>query len=204
MAVNRKRLDLGAIQIASYGRPFPGERVSGDGAVVVQHDSKILLAMIDALGHGPAAHEVAILAVKHLAQAKTDDLMALFKNLHQALQGSIGAAVGLGSFDTENGRFDYLGIGNTVARGFGSQEKRLVSMDGIVGEQWRAPNPQALTLYSGDVLLMYSDGISDRFSLSDYPQLIAHGAAAVARGVVDRFGKEHDDATCLVLKYGRK
>ena len=202
MAVSRKRLELDNIQIASYGRPYMGEHVSGDGAVMVPHGNRILLAMIDGLGHGPAAHEVATMTQKHLAQARPDDLAILLSELHQVLQGSIGAAVGMGFFDMENGRFDYLGIGNTTVRAFGSQEKRLISVDGIVGEIWRVPTPQTLTLRRGDLLLMYSDGVSDRFDLTDYPKLKTFGAAAVARAVVDRFGKDHDDATCLAVRIG--
>lgn len=204
MAVSRKRLNLGAIQIASYGRAFLGERVSGDDAVVIQYGNKVLLTIIDALGHGPSAHTVAKEAKKYLEQVEEDDLPIIFNGLHQALQGSIGAAVGLGLLHTETGGFEYLGVGNTAMRIFGSQERRLICVEGIVGGQWRKPPLQQLSLRSGDVLLMYSDGVSDRFGLNDYPQLRTHGAAAVARGVVDRFGKEHDDATCLVLIYKRK
>jgi hypothetical protein len=47
---------------------------------------------------------------------------------------------------------------------------------------------------------MYSDGIRDRFNQEDYPQLRYQSAATIAQTVVDRFGKPHDDATCLALR----
>ena len=40
----------------------------------------------------------------------------------------------------------------------------------------------------------------DRFELEDYPQLLHQGPEIVAQKVVERFGKDHDDATCLVVR----
>jgi hypothetical protein len=47
---------------------------------------------------------------------------------------------------------------------------------------------------------MYSDGISDRFRADDYPQLGYQRAKMVAENLLARFGKQHDDASCVVVR----
>ncbi len=65
----------------------------------------------------------------------------------------------------------------------------------------RSPQQQNLNLGPSDVVLLYTDGVSDRFEVDQYPQLLYESAMSIARTVVQRFGKAHDDATCLALRY---
>ena len=58
-----------------------------------------------------------------------------------------------------------------------------------------------MTLSYGDVVLLYTDGVKDRFELGEYPQLLQHGAEAIAKTIVQRFGKDYDDASCIALRY---
>ena len=60
-----------------------------------------------------------------------------------------------------------------------------------------------MTLTPGDIVLLYTDGVKDRFQLQDYPQLLHHTAELIARTVIQRFGKDHDDASCIALRYER-
>jgi len=53
---------------------------------------------------------------------------------------------------------------------------------------------------NGQLVTFYTDGVSDRFDASDYPGLRYDRATVVARTIVDRFGKAHDDATCIALR----
>jgi serine phosphatase RsbU (regulator of sigma subunit) len=94
----------------------------------------------------------------------------------------------------------YAGIGNTVIRRFGSAETRLVSQDGVLGQNMRTPHQQSLQLEPGDLVLLYTDGVSDRFSTDDYPALDYHSVEEVSRNVVQRFGKSHDDAACVAVR----
>jgi anti-sigma regulatory factor (Ser/Thr protein kinase) len=42
-------------ETAIMGRPYPGEVISGDDAIVLQSDSTFIAAVSDGLGHGPEA-----------------------------------------------------------------------------------------------------------------------------------------------------
>ena len=48
------------IETGEYVRPCDGETLSGDAVVVHADDDGVFVAVIDALGHGPDAHELAM------------------------------------------------------------------------------------------------------------------------------------------------
>ena len=189
------------LEFAQVNRPHYYEHVSGDAAVIRQKDHLLLAAIVDVLGHGPEAHEVAAEAEKFLMAHWSDSVVGLMNQLHQHLAGSRGAGAGLCLVNRRSGLLRYTGIGNTVIRRFGSSELRLLSRAGIIGNGRRSPKEEQMSLMPGDVVLLYTDGVKDRFQLKDYPQLLHHAAESIARTVIQRFGKDHDDATCIALRY---
>jgi serine phosphatase RsbU (regulator of sigma subunit) len=184
-------------------RPKYGHRVGGDAAVVVPAGSGVFAAVVDVLGHGKEAHELAVRMHDDLVAQPSDDVVGRLVRLHEAYRGSRGAAVGLCFVDPAAGRLRFAGIGNTVIRRFGESESRLVSHDGVVGGTMRTPVEEALALSAGDVIVMYTDGVRSHFNPSDYPRLRTDAPHAVAANIIHRFGKTHDDASCVVLRYER-
>jgi hypothetical protein len=47
---------------------------------------------------------------------------------------------------------------------------------------------------------LFSDGVTGRFSVNDYPSLTLDHASAIASNIVQRFGKGIDDASCAVMR----
>ncbi len=189
------------VDYAKVNRPHSYEQVSGDAAVVREEDRILFAAIVDVLGHGPEAHELAVDIEKFLIALRIGSVVGLMDRLHEYLVGTRGAVAGLCLLDRNSGLLRYAGTGNTVIRRFGSSEVRLVSRPGIVGGSRRTPKEEQMTLQSGDVVLLYTDGIKDRFALSEYPQLLQHTAESIAGTVVRRFGKDYDDAACIALRY---
>ena len=189
------------LDYAWWGRPCFGERVSGDAVVIEERENLLFMAIVDVLGHGPDAHSLACKITTLLKQTWSYDLPATMLQLHQELKGTLGAAASLSILDVETDEFSYLGVGNTAIRLFGRDSRRLCSTDGIIGNHIRKPITQKLTLGRSQTVLLYTDGIKDRFELSDYPQLIYESSQLVAQNVVKRFNKVYDDATCIALKY---
>ena len=189
------------LEYAQVNRPHYYEHVSGDLAVVREKDHLLFAAIVDVLGHGPEAHELAMEIEKFLTAHWNDSVVDLMDQLHRHLAGSRGAGAGLCLVDRRSGLLRYTGIGNTVIRRFGSRELRLLSRSGIVGGSRRSPKEEQMILTPGDVVLLYTDGVKDRFELQDYPQLLHHTAESIARTVIQRFGKDHDDATCIALRF---
>lgn len=191
------------IEYAKVNRPHYYEHVSGDAAVVGEKDHLLFAAIVDVLGHGREAHELAVDIEKFLIAQWSGSVVDLMDRLHEHLNGSRGAVAGLCLVDRRSGLLRYTGTGNTVIRRFGSGEVRLLSRPGIVGGSRRTPKEEQMTLTPGDVVLLYTDGVKDRFQLSEYPQLLHHTAESIARTVVQRFGKDHDDTTCIALRCGK-
>jgi len=189
------------LEYASVARPCFGELVSGDAAIVQSRNGTLFLAMVDVLGHGPRAYELAVQIREFLENEWQADVSGTMKRLHDTIQGSIGAAAGLASLDLATGKMRYTGVGNTVVRKFGAGSVRLPSTDGIIGSRMRSPREHELQLGKTEVLMFYSDGITDRFESKEYPQLIYESSRSVARNIVRNFGKQFDDATCLVVRY---
>jgi hypothetical protein len=188
-------LDLG-----THVRPCAGEIVSGDAAVTLPCAAGVLVGIVDVLGHGPEAHAVAERIEVYLRDCASLDLLNLMNGLHRMLKGSLGAAIGLSHVEQATGRMRYVGVGNTRVRRIGTAETRLVSRDGIVGSHLPSLREENLVLQAGDLLLLTTDGVKESFGVQDYFGLLSDSAAIVARLVVHRFGKDHDDATCVAVR----
>lgn len=178
-----------------------GERVSGDGVVLLPLDDGLFVAIVDVLGHGPEASQVVHVIEQFLNSHATSDVAGLMPRLHRHLRGMRGAAVGLCAIDANDARLDYVGIGNTGIRRFGASETRLVSQEGVVGQNMRTPLFQSIRLEAQDVIVLYTDGVSDRFSTGDYPAVLHHAPEEIVRNIVDRFGKAHDDSACIAIRF---
>ena len=191
----------GVLEHSSLVRPYPGQAVSGDAAVVRPLEGGLFAAIVDVLGHGPEAHALACEIEAYLDRFASADVGGLMSRLHQHLKGSRGAAVGLCAFDGATGRLEYAGTGNTTLRRLGRPDTRLVSQDGVLGQNMRTPRPQTLQLASGDLVLLHTDGVRERFSPDDCPDVAHLAPKDVVRAIVGRFGKDYDDAACIALRY---
>lgn len=188
---------------AAVVRPKFGETVSGDAAFFVKVANGLLAVIVDVLGHGEEANELAVRIQDYIRREASGDVVGLLCRLHDHLRGSRGAAVGLSMIEPANGRLRYAGIGNTIIRRFGESESRLVSRDGVVGGTMRTPVENVMQLTDGDVVVMYTDGVKSHFDASEYPRLRTDRPHAVAANIVHRFAKSHDDASCVALRYQR-
>ncbi|WP_461210194.1 SpoIIE family protein phosphatase [Desulfocurvus sp. DL9XJH121] len=173
----------------------------GDTGLIAVNGDTCLAALVDVLGHGPEAHEVALLAEDFLAGHADLPLPELMRGLHAHLQGSRGCVAALCRLDTASARMHFIGIGNIVCRIFGTENRRLLSRDGIVGYMASPPRETAVQLFFNDVVLLHTDGISGHFHPHECPGLLTGSAREIAGRVMESFGKQDDDASCLVMRY---
>lgn len=183
--------------VGTAARPKVGEKVSGDAIVVRHEGAHTLFAVIDALGHGEAAHEAAERAVKSLHEAElTLTAVERLNLLHGALRGSRGAAVTLGVITGK--QLEVVGVGNVELRArFGYVP--FAPMPGIVGLTMRKPRPIKVELPLTIRLFVFSDGISRRLDVEAVDRLAADAAC---KTILERHGADHDDASVLCLEPG--
>ena len=176
------------------------EDENGDLGVIISEGSNYFLGLIDVLGHGRDAHQVALIAGEYLKANSENELTAMIKGLHEALRGTRGAVGAVCRIDLETGNLCYSGVGNITVKILGPRPFTLVPREGIIG--YMIPTPRELhhKLVPGDVLAMYSDGIKEHFDVLEYAGLLNNSASGIAELLLEQFGKRDDDASCIVLK----
>ena len=181
-------------------RPHRTERVSGDVATLRWVGERVVLVVVDGLGHGSNAAVIARRAEASLSMSSTAHVPAVVAELHEALLPTDGAAVAVTVLDPAERSFEAAAVGNVRVRVIGKTDQRLDWSAGTVGTEYRNPTVASGSLDDG-TLVMYSDGVADHFELSDYPGIRSDSPEIVSRIIVERFGKEHDDASCVVARY---
>ena len=207
MAISDGQQDAGSggevgrvFEWSSYGRPCFGERLSGDVALAVEVEGRLMIILIDVLGHGAEAYELAKPMADYAKDCPSAQPTTMLSNLHERFKGSRGSVAGCAILNPNSGEVAYVGVGNPCFRIFGKSRSLLLPASaGTIGSKIGKLKVHHAKMQPKDVLIACSDGVSERFGIPDYPQLLSHGVWAVARNVVRRFGKEYDDATCLVV-----
>ncbi|MBC8077127.1 MAG: SpoIIE family protein phosphatase, partial [Chloroflexales bacterium] len=147
-------------------RPKQGQSVSGDIYVLEQYgEGQVLAAVIDGLGGGVEAHHAAQLAADLLRRTPHYPLPELIRSAHTALHSSRGAVAGLLHLDTRAHQAWYIGVGNIGIHAFSTQQIKPISKNGILGARLPTLLELHYTYNPGDTFVLYSDGISTRWSL---------------------------------------
>jgi negative regulator of sigma-B (phosphoserine phosphatase) len=179
--------------------PKDGEAENGDLVIVRSENGKTMLAVLDALGHGRHAAQVADAAAKYLGSAPVSRGVAhLMDGLHAHLRATRGAA-GLICL-LSGGKLEACGVGNVEMR---CEHARvpIVLTPGIIGGRLRSPRVFSGELRSTDRVVIFTDGVSSRFSLKDVRNL---SPADACREILVRGRRTHDDATVLVADIGSR
>jgi anti-sigma regulatory factor (Ser/Thr protein kinase) len=195
---------FGRVEVGTYVRPCIGETLSGDAALMQPGSDGVFVAVIDALGHGPHAHQVASRLNKALSEwlqrTDTPRPASALSVLHEAARGTRGAVAAVAWLDVQTLEGSVAGVGNVRCRLVGSVARSIVFAEGVLGSRMRPPVSTPLALRAGDVLLLFSDGVKSRWDALEYPSLGLDPSATAAFNIVRRFGKGTDDACCAVTR----
>jgi serine phosphatase RsbU (regulator of sigma subunit) len=192
------------ILIAAASRPHPTETINGDVWHVDWHATGCRIAVIDGLGHGPAAADAASRARDTLARAPDADPVEALRLCHDALRGTRGAAMSTVTIDLTINRLVYAGIGNVETHlTMDGQTVRLPSMRGIVGSVLPTVRSFSEPLLPGWILLIHSDGIKDRFRLDELLVSGPADAQGLADTILAQWSRLTDDATVVVASASR-
>ncbi len=181
-------------------RPKTGQSVSGDAYVILPFlDNHLLAAVIDGLGGGEAAAEAAQRAVSVLERQPTLELTELMNQADRALAGSRGAVMALLHLNARDRSAEFVGVGNIGVQVYSDLPIKPISKNGIVGYRLPQLLRMTYTYNSGDIFVLYSDGISSRFTTERPPDL-HQPPQQIADEILQRFGKNNDDATVVVIR----
>jgi len=199
-AMNATTLEWGVASL-----PLPGEKESGDRCVVEAFEAGALVAVIDALGHGPEAAHAAAVAAKVLAGHAREKPGMLLQRCHEQMHDTRGAAISAASFDWRGRVITWMGIGNVMGvlvradPEVNPRVKQMVVHGGVVGYQLPNLHPLMVQVAPGDILILATDGVR-----SDFTEILP--AAINPQLLADRILKEYatrsDDALVLVFQCG--
>jgi len=185
------------VQIGFASRPKPGESVCGDQTAIIHGAAWILVAVVDGLGHGPKAENAARTACEFVRRHAAMELAELLRALDKAITPTRGAAVTLVRLCTTTGLWRHVAVGNVELSSLRRLQNHPLTVPGIVGARPRKVVETQGQLVTGDVVVLYTDGISSRFDLEPHRGLAAQ---AIADMLLREWAKDHDDATCVVIR----
>ena len=182
--------------------PLGGKSESGDCCVVKFFDKGVLVAVIDALGHGNAAAHAARIAAATLEQHAHETPELLFRRCDDVMRDTRGAAISVASFDMQHWTMTWLGVGSVtgalVRAHLAAQPrvKQLIVRGGVVG--FRLPELQSsvVPVVPGDTLVLATDGVGIDF-IESLPAMI--GPQPLAEQILQGYATHNDDALVLVF-----
>jgi len=185
------------VVIAHQSKPKSGETANGDAVVIKTYSNGAMVAIVDALGHGPGAETVAKLAHAHISETYAafpeDDAVGVMRGLHSALRGTRGACA---TICLIRGRaLEACGVGNVEMRCIGASVP-VVLTPGIVGVQLRKPRAFSGVLGPDAWCFMFSDGISRRAPFAQLARLTPQDAC---QSLMRTHRHSHDDASVIVV-----
>ena len=184
----------------AINRNKPGNRVSGDTFLFHQDQTSTLVALIDGLGAGEAAHTAAERAKTCISEHVDASLVDLLQLCHQVLRGTRGAVMMLMRVLHCQQTVSFAGVGNIGVRVLGDTPIKPISRNGIVGYRMNNVREFRYPYIKGDVFILHSDGISTRFTIDEiWARDIETDLQEVALEIADNFGKD-DDMTVVVIR----
>jgi serine/threonine protein phosphatase PrpC len=180
-----------------------GEGESGDLHLVCCNENGILIAVIDGIGHGEEAAEVARIAATLLRDSVNEPVISLLELCHEKLKATRGVVMSLAFVSPEQKMMTWIGVGNVqgvlvrAGNQKGNPQESLLLRAGVVGAKLPYLQASVLPISQGDTLVFATDGIQSDFSAElsakENPQ-------RVADRILNKFLSNNDDALVLVAR----
>jgi serine phosphatase RsbU (regulator of sigma subunit) len=167
----------------------------GDAYLIKRFPGKVLLAVIDALGHGLLASQAAKRTIELLSAINEIQLDILLDNIHKALNGTVGVVLGLALVDYQCRQLTLAGVGNIIIKIIGKKKTEVILPTGILGYGKNNILCRTFPISEDDLLLMHTDGISDNYELS--PSLLS-SPKQLAQTLMSGYRRLYDDALILI------
>ena len=226
LIIPKKLPEYPSAALGAFTAPAVG--VSGDYFDILQtRKDRLLLAVGDVAGKGVAAALVMVMvrSILHLVANTDKDVATMLSWINRGITGKIEmdhyATLGLVSVNLSTGEIEYANAGHQPLLIFRAAEDGIESVESksipIGVERGMTYTKKSLRLRSGDILLMYTDGVVESMnsqgrqfgrknlgtSLLKSHDLSARDAASRIRSDLANFvgeTRQHDDQTVLVMK----
>ncbi|HVC77246.1 MAG TPA: SpoIIE family protein phosphatase [Candidatus Micrarchaeaceae archaeon] len=146
---------------------------------MIELEDGALLVVVDALGHGPAAAEVAALALKTATRSARLGLTQVLATVDGELRGTRGVVAALARFWIRERKVSWASIGD-VQGVIASPRGRttLVERSGVLGFHGHKAAPTTVAMALTDVLCLATDGVAPDFREDIQPTLTLEAIAS--------------------------
>jgi len=187
--------------LAKHAHLDEGE--SGDLHMVCCNQTGVLIAVIDGIGHGEEAAEVAEIAGGLLRSSAEEPVISLVELCHEKLKGTRGVVLSLAFISPEQKMMTWIGVGNVQGvllradTKRGNAQESLLLRAGVVGSKLPYLQASVLPVSQGDTVVFATDGIQSDFSTGlsawENPQ-------RAADRILNKYRNRNDDALVLVAR----
>lgn len=181
-----------------------GESDCGDTYLVKESNDKVLIAVIDGLGHGMKAAEASSKAVELLDMYRSNQsLINLIKTCHKGLRSTRGVVMGLALINFWEHTVSWIGVGNIEGililddGGNHTQTYRMIQRSGIIGHNLPFLQVSTVSVSVGDLLIFTTDGVQNNFLENVDYEVTTKEIVEKSRASF----KESDDALILAARY---
>jgi anti-sigma regulatory factor (Ser/Thr protein kinase) len=192
-------------EAAIMSKPYPGEPISGDDAIIIHSEAGFLAAVSDGLGHGPEAREASSRAIEVVSKSTKDDLDQIAIRINQELAGTRGCAISLMRFIRNEGALEYVSAGDVYAHLYHLRDAHFFTPTPMVlgTGQLRAQKLriERTEVKPNSVLVMFTDGLKSRTNLKGELDVLRQPAIVIAQHLLDTQSRPDDDALVCVVRF---
>lgn len=162
--------------------PFPGQKESGDLHIIKELPDKVLIGVVDGMGHGHEAAVAAKCAVDTLESNADQTLIKLVKLCNEKLKSTRGAVMALASINYNDETLTWVSVGNVEGMLLRADStikpayESIFMCPGALGYRLSQLYATIIPISKGDLLILSTDGIR-----SDYVLRIAADSQYAAR-----------------------
>jgi len=183
--------------------PMKGETACGDGFLVLPGKTRSLYMVVDGLGHGAQAAEAADEAVSTVRLYSDRTAGEILTHTHDALKKTRGAAMTVAIVDHDRQLLTCSGVGNISSVILsGAASRSMVTQNGTCGRILPRIQEYSYPIESRSMLLMYSDGMNSKCSISGYPGIQDRHPQLIAGLLYRDFSRHRDDSTVFLASLG--
>lgn len=194
-------------ETAIMSKPFPGEPLSGDDAIVLQSGKGFLAAVADGLGHGVEAREASNRAMEIAARNTHADLGQIAVIMNSELNGTRGCAISLIRFDRSGNTLEFLSAGDVHAHLYHLRDAHFFTPTPMVlGTNQLRPQKirlETITVVPHSVLVIFTDGLKSKTTLKGELEILRQPAIAIAQNLLENHSRPDDDALVCAIKFVR-
>ena len=189
-------MDLGVVCRAKRN-----EQVCGDGWEAASQPGRVMLLVVDGLGHGLGAATAAREAMRIFRSNSQHSPARIAEAAHAALRSTRGAVMGIAEIDLSQKSVRYAGIGN-ISGAIVSDAgiRHVVSTNGTVGHDVRKVQEFVYPFPTDAVLVLHTDGLTSHWNLSNYPGLLRKPPGLIAGILYRDYQRGTDDVTVVAAK----